>query len=59
MNDEASLSLSLTVNEINGILAALGKLPFEQVTDLIKKIHSQAMGQLQPAAEGSVADAAE
>lgn len=41
------LILELSVEEINGILAALSKLPFEQVVDLISKIKAQAIPQLE------------
>ena len=40
------LKLTLTVNETNLILKALGNMPFNQVTELVGKIHSQAQQQL-------------
>lgn len=41
------LTLTLTINEVNQILSALGKLPYSEVSELIKKIHAQANAQLQ------------
>lgn len=46
MNPDQVLGLSLTVQEINGILHALGGLPFNQVAPLIGKIKQQADQQL-------------
>lgn len=53
MNDEAKVTIQLTVTEVNNILAALSKFPFEQVADLITKVRTQAVDQLPqaPAAE--------
>jgi len=42
------LTLTLTLGEVNGVLTALGNLPFAQVTDLIAKIRGQAGPQLVP-----------
>lgn len=44
MND---LTLSLTLPEINQILDALGKRPYEEVFQLVSKIQQQAQGQIQ------------
>jgi len=44
------IELKLELNEVNGILNALGNMPFVQVRDLIAKIHAQA----QPQAEKKV-----
>lgn len=48
-----NVKIDLTVTEVNNILAALSKFPFEQVADLITKVRSQAIEQLPqaPAAE--------
>ncbi len=41
------IKLELTIEETNGVLAALGQMPFNQVQALIAKIQQQASGQLQ------------
>ena len=43
---EVSVNIELTVTEVNNVLAALSKFPFEQVADLITKVRSQAIAQL-------------
>ena len=50
---EVTVQVELTVTEVNNVLAALSKFPFEQVADLITKVRSQAIAQLPqaPAAE--------
>jgi hypothetical protein len=40
------IKLELTVEEVNIILASLGKHPFESVFNVIKKIQDQAVPQL-------------
>ena len=45
--DEADIRLNF--NEINFVLNALAKAPFEQVKDLIYKVHQQAEAALQAA----------
>lgn len=35
------ITLTLEINEVNGILTALGQLPFVQVKDLFEKIQAQ------------------
>lgn len=47
---ESKITLSLTLEEVNAVLGALGKFPFEQVADLIKNVHAQASSQIQPEA---------
>lgn len=42
------IQLELTLEEVNQILHALGKQPFEQVYALIQKVHQQVSGQVQP-----------
>lgn len=56
-----NLSLVLNVPEVNAVLAALSKAPYEQVAQLIEKIRSQAIPQLQeqPAEAPVVEEAAE
>lgn len=41
-----TINLSITVDEANAILAALGQQPYIQVADLIHKIQTQASTQL-------------
>ena len=43
------LELTLTLEEVNALLEALGTQPFKQVHQLITKIQTQATGQLQDA----------
>ena len=40
------ITLQLSVEEVNGILFALSKLPYEQVAVLVPKIQSQAAPQV-------------
>ena len=40
------IELKLELTEVNGILMALGQMPYVQVKDLIAKIQVQAQGQL-------------
>ena len=40
------IKLELTIDEINVILEALGQMPFQQVYNIIHKIHQQANSQL-------------
>lgn len=57
MDNEAQVKLTFTVNEINLILAGLGKLPAESVLSLINRIVADAQVQL-PAAPAQEAEAA-
>ena len=41
------IELKLDLNEVNGILTALGQMPFVQVKDLIAKIQAQAQPQVE------------
>lgn len=45
-----TVKLELTVDEVNAILASLGKHPFESIFQLIGKIQQQGNSQLQAAA---------
>jgi hypothetical protein len=38
--------LVLNVNEVNVILKALGNMPYNQVSEIVGKIHAQAQEQL-------------
>jgi hypothetical protein len=42
------IKLELDVNEVNGVLNALGQMPFVQVQALIAKIQGQAAPQVKP-----------
>lgn len=41
------IELKLDLNEVNGILNALGQMPYIQVKDLIVKIKAQAQPQVE------------
>lgn len=41
------IKLDLTLNEVNGVLNALGQMPYSQVEALITKIRDQAIPQAQ------------
>ena len=41
-----SINLTLTIEEANKILSALGNMPYAEVYSLIRKIHEQAGEQL-------------
>ena len=56
-NDTTMVNLQLSVNELNLILAALGKQPFEIVNGLVNKIVADAQAQL-PQAPAPEAEAA-
>jgi hypothetical protein len=45
------ISLQLEISEVNGILNALGQMPFVQVQALIVKIQGQAQSQVEPKSE--------
>jgi hypothetical protein len=45
------VKLELTVDEVNGILQALGQLPYAQVVNLISNIREQAVKQVNAAKE--------
>ena len=49
-NDTTTVTLTFTVNELNLILAALGKQPFEIVNGIVNRIVADAQAQL-PAAQ--------
>lgn len=40
------ITLELEINEVNGVLTALGNMPFSQVAPLIQKIQLQAQPQV-------------
>jgi hypothetical protein len=47
---ETTLTLELSVDDINLILEALGERPFKSVYGLVSRLQSQAQSQLQPEA---------
>jgi hypothetical protein len=52
-----NLNITLTLDQLNLVLAALAKLPFETVTDTIAVIRQQGMEQLQAADEAAAKNA--
>jgi hypothetical protein len=46
------MKLELTLDEVNGIMMALGNMPYVQVESLIDKIRTQVIQQVQ--AEGKI-----
>jgi hypothetical protein len=44
------IKLELTLEEVNGVLGSLGKMPYELAYPLIDKIKQQALPQVQPTA---------
>ena len=55
MND--NLTLSLSIEKMNVIMAALGRMPFEQVFQLIGEINGQLQPQVDKAPSTPVAPA--
>ena len=51
MNQPQTLSLQLTLDEVNLLLTALGDRPYVQVYPLLQKIQEQAGAQLRPEQE--------
>jgi hypothetical protein len=45
------IKLDLEIAEVNGVLTALGQLPYVQVKDLVLKIQVQAQPQVEQKAE--------
>jgi hypothetical protein len=45
------VKLELDIAEVNGVLAALGQMPYVQVIDLVLKIQVQAQPQVEQKAE--------
>ena len=50
------IHLELELAEVNGVLSALGKFPFEQVADLVAKIRDQAIPQVPEEEEGDAGE---
>jgi hypothetical protein len=53
---QQTIKLELTIDEVNAILASLGKHPFEAIFQLVNKIQQQGSAQVQ-AAEAAPAEA--
>jgi hypothetical protein len=53
---QQTIKLELTIDEVNAILASLGKHPFEAIFQLVNKIQQQGSAQVQ-AAEAAAAPA--
>jgi len=51
MEKSMEIKLSLTVEEVNGVLQALGNMPYVQVAALVEKIRSQAAPQVEKTSE--------
>jgi len=49
--EETTLTLTLTIPEINAILAGLQEMPAKVANPLTEKIRNQATAQLQPSQE--------
>lgn len=41
------INLNLEIAEVNGVLTALGQMPYAQVAELVEKIKQQAIPQIQ------------
>jgi hypothetical protein len=52
----SDIKLTLTVDEVNRVLGALGDKPFVQVVDLITKVRTQAQSQVPENNTNTVAD---
>ena len=50
-----SISITLTVNEWNIVMASLGKMPFEQVVSVVGKIKEQAEAEMAAKAQDTAA----
>ena len=57
MNENPNLTLELTLNEVNNVIAGLMELPAKVANPLVDKITKQAKAQLEPKAEATEAKA--
>lgn len=48
-----AITLELTLQEVNGILAGLGTLPHNQVAPLFEKVRAQTVAQVKAAEEAA------
>lgn len=53
--EQQNITLELTVQEVNAVLGALAKRPFEEVANLFSKVQQQAQSQVQQAPEDQTA----
>jgi hypothetical protein len=53
------IQLNLTLEEVNGVLQALGNLPYAQVSPLVEKIRAQATPQFEAAQAAAQAQGSE
>jgi hypothetical protein len=56
MNEEKLLTLQLNINEINLVLAGLGKLPLESSLQMFNNIHKQVNDQMEQKPDGPLSD---
>lgn len=56
MNEENIISLNLTINQINIVLAGLGKLPLEAGIQTFELIHKQVNEQIKNTQQNLVND---
>jgi len=52
--EDQILRLDLTISEVNVVLRALGRHPFDEIAQLITKIKTQGESQLNPVVEEPV-----
>lgn len=55
--NQVPINYTFTLDQVNLILAALGKLPFEQVSDFVNGVRGVALQALQQAEEAAKAEA--
>jgi|688.fasta_scaffold1687163_2 hypothetical protein len=51
-----AIQLELSLEEVNGVMVALGNLPYAQVEALITKIRAQVIPQVQAESEATKAE---
>ena len=51
------IKLELTLDEVNGVLQALGNMPYAQVVALVENIKNQAIPQVPPPEAATAPDA--
>jgi hypothetical protein len=51
------IKLTLTLEEVNGLIGVLGMLPFNQIAGLVSKVRDQAIPQVQAAEAAAKAEA--
>lgn len=56
--ENPELTIELTMNEVNMILACLGKHPFDEVVALVSKIRDQGETQIKALQEAAESDEA-